>query len=111
MRNIVIDNSICTVKLKEWEYEQEYRIYTQFPPEFKNPMSRFIFIKPTTIKGIVFGNSIHDTDKNFIINLVKNMAKYDIRLYEAKKDIKSGGMEYEEFIYANIVDVKFELNR
>lgn len=92
--NKTIDNitDLFTIKSKEWEYEDEYRILF-YDEENKNPNGTLINLP---IKSICFGVQTSKEDKELIYNLVKsineknrnkNGKKYKrIKLYYAELD-------------------------
>ncbi|MEI0702624.1 DUF2971 domain-containing protein, partial [Brachyspira intermedia] len=92
--NKTIDNitDLFTIKSKEWEYEDEYRILF-YDEENKNPNGTLINLP---IKSICFGVQTSKEDKELVYNLVKsineknrnkNGKKYKrIKLYEAHLD-------------------------
>ena len=97
---ILLDNNksiksiidLFTVKSKEWEYEDEYRILF-YDEENKNPNGTLINLP---IKSICFGIQTSREDKELVYNIVnsineknknKNTKKYKrIKLYQAELD-------------------------
>ncbi|WP_297285999.1 DUF2971 domain-containing protein [uncultured Brachyspira sp.] len=92
--NKTIDNitDLFTIKSKEWEYEDEYRILF-YDEENKNQNGTLINL---AIKSICFGVQTSKEDKELIYNIVnsineknknKNTKKYKrIKLYQAELD-------------------------
>ncbi|PTY41441.1 DUF2971 domain-containing protein [Brachyspira hampsonii] len=92
--NKTIDNitDLFTIKSKEWEYEDEYRILF-YDEKNKNPNGTLINLP---IKSICFGVQTSDDDKELVYNIVnsineknknKNTKKYKrIKLYQAELD-------------------------
>ncbi|WP_258018713.1 DUF2971 domain-containing protein, partial [Brachyspira hampsonii] len=88
-RNIDYIIDTFTVKSKEWEYEDEYRILF-YDEENKNPNGRSIDLQ---IKSICFGVQTSKEDKELVYNIVNsiNEKRLDynndiIKLYQAELD-------------------------
>lgn len=75
--NLLMD--LFSIKSKEWEYENEYRILYYDSERRKNGL-----VKPLTIKSICFGTETPESDKELICDIVENVEL----LYEAKFDDK-----------------------
>lgn len=74
--NLLID--LFSIKSKEWEYEDEYRILYYDSKRIKNGL-----VVPLKIKSIYFGTETPEDDKE----LIRNIAE-DIECYELKFDDK-----------------------
>ena len=70
---------LFSIKSKEWEYEDEYRVLYYDRERYKNGL-----VKPLTIKSICFGTETPESDKELICDIVENVEL----LYEAKFDDK-----------------------
>lgn len=75
--NLLMD--LFSIKSKEWEYENEYRILYYDNERRKNGL-----VRPLTIKSICFGTETPESDKELICDIVENVEL----LYEAKFDDK-----------------------
>ena len=75
--NLLMD--LFSIKSKEWEYEDEYRVLYYDRERYKNGL-----VKPLTIKSICFGTETPESDKELICDIVENVEL----LYEAKFDDK-----------------------
>ena len=96
INNILIDNKtienitdLFTIKSKEWEYEDEYRILF-YDKKNENPNGTLINLP---IKSICFGVKTSDDDKELVYNIVNsiNEKRLDynndiIKLYQAELD-------------------------
>ncbi|WP_300368277.1 DUF2971 domain-containing protein [Brachyspira sp.] len=96
INSVIIDNKqlnqiieLFTIKSKEWEYEDEYRILF-YDEENKNPNGRSIDLP---IKSICFGVQTSKEDKELVYNIVNsiNEKRLDynndiIKLYQAELD-------------------------
>ena len=71
--NLLMD--LFSIKSKEWEYEDEYRVLYYDREKYKNGL-----VKPLTIKSICFGTETPESDKELICDIVENVEL----LYEAK---------------------------
>lgn len=74
--NLLMD--LFSIKSKEWEYENEYRILYYDRERRKNGL-----VIPLTIKSIYFGAETPEDDKELILDIAEN-----IELYELKFDDK-----------------------
>ena len=77
-----------TIKTKDWEYEQEYRLILEDGlSEFDDKKDRTLTYNFNSLKGIVFGLKTSDEDKRRIIGIVKEKCKKynrsDFRLFQA----------------------------
>lgn len=74
--NLLMD--LFSIKSKEWEYENEYRILYYDSERRKNGL-----VTPLTIKSVYFGTETPEDDKELIRDIAEN-----IELYELKFDDK-----------------------
>ncbi|WP_198391207.1 DUF2971 domain-containing protein [Brachyspira sp. SAP_772] len=88
-RHIEYITDLFTVKSKEWEYEDEYRILF-YDEKNENPNGTLINL---AIKSICFGVKTSDDDKDLVYNIVNsiNEKRLDynndiIKLYQAELD-------------------------
>ena len=76
--DLILLMDLFSIKSKEWEYEDEYRVLYYDRGKDKNGL-----VKPLIIKSICFGAETPESDKELIWDIVEN-----IELYEAKFDDK-----------------------
>jgi hypothetical protein len=102
-------DEIFLQKLKDWEYENEYRIICKF---YAKDTKRSLMFKKKNLKAIIFGDGISDDDRNTIIHLIKNDSNYNITWGSASKDLENLTMKIKQHDYAIIktIDVKIERN-
>ena len=92
-----------TVKTRDWEYENEYRLIANdvsLGDDEKDRTRNFNF---NLLKGIIFGIRTSDADKQTIVEIVKRKCKEhnrtDFRLLQAYYSHRSGNIRSEELSY------------
>ncbi|MBU3821313.1 DUF2971 domain-containing protein [Flavobacteriaceae bacterium XHP0103] len=81
--NTKIIEKIIGFKSKRWEYEQEYRIISDFSGEF--------FYHPNSIKSIYFGIRMEDSKKEEMINTLKGRGIKFYQMCQLEKSYKFYG--------------------
>ena len=98
-----------TIKTKDWEYEQEYRLILEDGlSEFDDMRDRTLTYNFNSLKGIVFGLNTSDEDKQRIIKIIEEKCRknnrVDFKLYQAYYSHKDGDIRKYE------VRLPFRLN-
>ena len=90
-----------TIKTKDWEYEQEYRLILEDGlSEFDDMRDRTLTYNFNSLKGIVFGLNTSDEDKQRIIKIIEEKCRknnrVDFKLYQAYYSHKDGDIRKYE---------------
>ena len=90
-----------TVKTKDWEYEQEYRlILADGLSKFKEEESRALRYDFNSLKGIIFGIKTSDEHKSSIIKIIQRKCKEhnrtDLKFYQAYYSSETGDIRKYE---------------
>ena len=90
-----------TVKTKDWEYEQEYRlILADGLSKFKEEESRALRYDFNSLKGIIFGIKTSDEHKSSIIKIIQRKCKEhnrtDLKFYQAYYSPETGDIRKYE---------------
>ena len=106
-------NQRTSIKLKEWEYEHEYRlVIPSFFSDIKNKRNRIFKYNFSSLEGIVFGIKTSNEEKfeimKIIIDKCKKESRTDFKFYQAYYNAKKGLIENKEMGIANlsIADIK-----
>lgn len=84
-----------SIKLKEWEYEHEYRlVMTSFSSDIKNNNNRVFKYKFSDLEGIIFGIKTPDESKLEIMKIIadkcKKESRADFQFYQSYYNSKTG---------------------
>lgn len=92
---------VVTTKLKDWQYEKEYRLILQSELfDFSTPDSRKLKYKFSDLKGVIFGIKTSMEDKLNIIRIIESKCvqekRNDFKFYQARYSPHSGMIEHAE---------------
>lgn len=86
--NLLMD--LFSIKSKEWEYENEYRILYYDSERRKNGL-----VTPLTIKSVYFGTETPEDDKELIRDIAENIELYELK-FDDKELFKMNINEYKK---------------
>ena len=100
-------NQRTSIKLKEWEYEHEYRLMlSSFFSNIKNKSNRVFKYNFSSLEGIIFGINTPNEEKldimKIIIDKCKKESRTDFKFYQACYNSKKGLIESREMKIVNL---------
>jgi len=85
------DVPIISTKDINWKYEKEVRIYIEEKYPNKTPNGKSVFIESSSLKGIVYGYQMSESDKDAISMIIRNESHYSlVKEYNEVIDFKTG---------------------
>ena len=83
-----------TIKTRDWEYEQEYRLILDNGDELDDPKNRTLTYNFNSLKGIIFGIKTSDEDRLKIIKIIERKCREskqtDFKFFQAYYSAKDG---------------------
>jgi len=95
------------IKIKEWEYEQEYRLTIDGNfHDYSDKNSRKLQYKFEDLKGLIFGIKTSPEDKRKIINIIKKKcdqtSRKDFKIFQAFYSRATKQIERQEFSFTQV---------
>ena len=96
-----------SIKLKEWEYEHEYRlVIPSFFSDIKKKSNRIFKYNFSSLEGIIFGIKTSNEEKleimKVIIDKCKKKSRTDFKFYQAYYNSKKGLIENKKMEITNL---------
>jgi hypothetical protein len=97
----------ATTKLKDWAYEQEYRIvHFGYSIDYSDPKLRIAHYDFSDLEGIIFGINTKDEDKLAIMKIIDEKCvahnRDDFKLYQAYYSHATGKIETQELRHLKV---------
>ena len=98
----------ATTKLKDWEYEQEYRLVLHGNVlDFSEKESRVATYDFSDLEGIIFGMNTTDADKLAIMKIIDEKCQshqlQDFKFYQAYYEHATGRIEATELTHLKVI--------
>jgi hypothetical protein len=100
-------HNAVTTKLKDWQYEQEYRITVQSSADCSDGTSRKLQYRFEDLQGIIFGMKTSTQDKVEIVRIIqekcKGTGRSDFVIYQTEYSRRTGRIEISSWDLVKLV--------